>query len=415
VSDQIANVLRGVRGAADVFPDQSIGEAYLEINIDRDRAARFGVNVGDIQDVVETALGGKMITMTVEGRERFPVRVRYGRAFREDEESVKNLLVSTAAKMEAPSSMAGAGSGQSAARQSLDTMSSAASAAAGGDVNLDPFSGGMTQIPLSQIADVHIVQGPSMIKSENGLLRSYVQLNVRDRDIVGFVDEAQRVVAERVKLPPGMYLEWSGQFEHQVRSKRTIMVIFPIVVLTIFALLYLTYSDLWDALLMMLAVPGALAGGVLFQVLFGFNFSVAVWVGFIACFGMATQTGVVMLVYLREAVERYGGLAEIPSLASLKRIILEGAVHRLRPKLLTEGTIIIGLAPMLWATGTGAEIMRPMAAPVLGGILVADEVIDLLIPVLFYHVRAMRWRKLHPHSARSQRETSEAEPTLTIA
>jgi Cu(I)/Ag(I) efflux system membrane protein CusA/SilA len=413
VSDQIASVLRAVRGAADVFPDQSIGEAYLEINIDRDRAARFGVNVGDIQDVVETALGGKMITMTVEGRERFPVRVRYGRAFREDEESVKNLLVSTAAKMEAPSSMAGAGSGQSAAKQSLDTMSSAASAAAAGDVNLDPFSGGMTQIPLSQIADVHIVQGPSMIKSENGLLRSYVQLNVRDRDIVGFVDEAQRVVAEKVKLPPGMYLEWSGQFEHQVRSKRTIMVIFPIVVLTIFALLYLTYNDLWDALLMMLAVPGALAGGVLFQVLFGFNFSVAVWVGFIACFGMATQTGVVMLVYLREAVERYGGLAEIPSLASLKRIILEGAVHRLRPKLLTEGTIIIGLAPMLWATGTGAEIMRPMAAPVLGGILVADEVIDLLIPVLFYHVRAARWRKLHAQQARTQIEDPEAEPALT--
>jgi Cu(I)/Ag(I) efflux system membrane protein CusA/SilA len=201
-----------------------------------------------------------------------------------------------------------------------------------------------------------------------------------------------------------MYLEWSGQFEHQVRSKRTIMVIFPIVVLTIFVLLYLTYNDLWDALLMMLAVPGALAGGVLFQVLFGFNFSVAVWVGFIACFGMATQTGVVMLVYLREAVERHGGLANIGSLAELKRIILEGAVHRLRPKLLTEGTIIIGLAPMLWATGTGAEIMRPMAAPVLGGILVADEVIDLLLPVLFYRVRAWRWRRLHDNQPAQRRE-----------
>jgi copper/silver efflux system protein len=411
VSDEIAGVLRTVPGAADVFPDQSIGEAYLEINIDRDRAARFGVNVGDIQDVIETALGGKTITMTVEGRERFPVRVRYARAFREDEESVKNLLVSTTSQMGSPSAMAGAGSGQSAAKQESGAMSSTASAAAGGgDINLDPYSSGMTQIPLSQIADVHIVQGPSMIKSENGLLRSYVQLNVRDRDIVGFVDEAQRVVAEKIKLPPGMYLEWSGQFEHQVRSKRTIMVIFPIVVLTIFVLLYLTYNDLWDALLMMLAVPGALAGGVLFQVLFGFNFSVAVWVGFIACFGMATQTGVVMLVYLREAVERHGGLVGISSLASLKHIIMEGAVHRLRPKLLTEGTIIIGLAPMLWATGTGAEIMRPMAAPVLGGILVADEVIDLLIPVLFYHVRAWRWRKLHEgRGARiEERELAEA-------
>jgi Cu(I)/Ag(I) efflux system membrane protein CusA/SilA len=414
VSDQIAGVLRGIPGAADVFPDQSIGEAYLEINIDRDRAARFGVNVGDIQDVIETALGGKMITMTVEGRERFPVRVRYARAFREDEESVKNLLISTAATMGSPSAMAGAGSGQSAAKQA-GSMSSAASAASGGDINLDPFSGGMTQIPLSQIADVHIVQGPSMIKSENGLLRSYVQLNVRDRDIVGFVDEAQRVVAEKIKLPAGMYLEWSGQFEHQVRSKRTIMVIFPMVVLIIFVLLYMTYNDLWDALLMMLAVPGALAGGVLFQVLFGFNFSVAVWVGFIACFGMATQTGVVMLVYLREAVDRHGGLENIPSLASLKHIIMEGAVHRLRPKLLTEGTIIIGLAPMLWATGTGAEIMRPMAAPVLGGILVADEVIDLLLPVLFYHVRAWRWRKLHGDRDHVAATARVATPTLASA
>ncbi|HEY4233394.1 MAG TPA: efflux RND transporter permease subunit [Lacipirellulaceae bacterium] len=419
VSDQIAGVLRTVPGAADVFPDQSIGEAYLEINIDRDRAARFGVNVGDIQDVIETALGGKMITMTVEGRERFPVRIRYARAFREDEESVKNLLVSTTSTMGSSSAMAGAGSGQSAAQQTLGTMSSAASAASGGgDVNLDPFAGGMTQIPLSQIADVHIVQGPSMIKSENGLLRSYVQLNVRDRDIVGFVDEAQRVVAEKIKLPAGMYLEWSGQFEHQVRSKRTIMVIFPLVVLTIFVLLYMTYNDLWDALLMMLAVPGALAGGVLFQVLFGFNFSVAVWVGFIASFGMATQTGVVMLVYLRDALDRHGGLENIPSLASLKHIIMEGAVHRLRPKLLTEGTIIIGLAPMLWATGTGAEIMRPMAAPVLGGILVADEVIDLLLPVLFYHVRAWRWRKLRGDAdnqlaSKTQRTSGVRETSLT--
>jgi copper/silver efflux system protein len=412
VSDQIAGVLRAVPGAADVFPDQSIGEAYLEINIDRDRAARFGVNVGDIQDVIETALGGKMITMTVEGRERFPVRIRYARAFREDEESVKNLLISTAAKMEATSSMAGAGSGQSAARQSLNTMSTAASAASG-DVNLDPFSGGMTQIPLSEIADIHIVQGPSMIKSENGLLRSYVQLNVRDRDIVGFVDEAQQAVADKIKLPTGMYLEWSGQFEHQVRAKRTLTVIVPLVILIIFVLLYLTYHDFADATLMMLAVPGAVAGGVLFQTLFGFNFSVAVWVGFIACFGMATQTGVVMLVYLREAVDRHGGLENIPSLASLKHIIMEGAVHRLRPKLLTEGTIIIGLAPMLWATGTGAEIMRPMAAPVLGGILVADEVIDLLLPVLFYHIRARRWRKLHSERTQAESATPLGEPALT--
>jgi len=393
VAQEVAAVLKQVPGAADVFPDQIVGEGYLEIDIDREKAARFGINVGDIQDVVETALGGRVITVTVEGRERFPVRIRYARAFREDEQAVKNLLIATTERMTAQSAMAAVGSEPGRPRlQENDSMPANSNDPS---TPLNPFAPAPTQIPLSEVADVRIVAGPSMIKSENGLLRAYVQLNVRDRDIVGFVEEAQRAVAEKVKMPPGMYLEWSGQFEHQVRARRTLTVIVPIVITIIFVLLYVTYHDFTDASLMMLAVPGAVAGGVLFQYLFGFNFSVAVWVGFIACFGLATETGVVMLVYLREAVDRRGGLERIESLPELKAAIMEGAVHRLRPKLLTEGTTIIGLAPMLWATGTGAEIMRPMAAPVLGGLLVADEVIDLLLPSLFYHVRAHRWRKLH--------------------
>jgi Cu(I)/Ag(I) efflux system membrane protein CusA/SilA len=409
VSEQIAAVLREVPGAADVFPDQIVGEGYLEIDIDRDKAARYGVNVGDVQDVVEVALGGKMITMTVEGRERFPVRIRYARAFREDERSVKNLLVSAGGSMTPSAGMSGMSGGGSDGMAGGNSVL-ASTAAPRRDSALDPFPNGVTQIPLAQIADIRIVEGPSMIKSENGLLRSYVQLNVRDRDIVGFVEEAQRAVADKVKLPPGMYIEWSGQFEHQVRAKRTLTVIVPIVVLIIFVLLYVTYHDIVDASLMMLAVPGAVAGGVLFQYLFGFNFSVAVWVGFIACFGLATETGVVMLVYLREAVANRGGLENIGSLSELRQAVLEGAVHRLRPKLLTEGTTIIGLAPMLWATGTGAEIMQPMAAPVLGGILVADEVIDLLLPVLFYHVRARRWRKMHESQPAEEFTPVVAEP-----
>jgi Cu(I)/Ag(I) efflux system membrane protein CusA/SilA len=234
-----------------------------------------------------------------------------------------------------------------------------------------------------------------MIKSENGLLRSYVQLNVRDRDIVGFVEEAQRVVQAKVKLPEGVYLEWTGQFEHQVRAKKTLRIVFPAVLVLIFVILYVTYHDFTHAILMMLAVPGALAGGVLFQRLFGYNFSVAVWVGYIACFGMATETGIIMLVYLRAAIAERGGLAKIPSIKELEQAVLEGAVHRLRPKFLTEATAIVGLAPMLWSRGVGAEVMAPMAAPVLGGLLVADEVIDIFLPVLFYHVEARRWRKLH--------------------
>jgi Cu(I)/Ag(I) efflux system membrane protein CusA/SilA len=249
-------------------------------------------------------------------------------------------------------------------------------------------------VPLADVADVRISEGPATIKSENGLLRNYVYLNVRDRSLVDFVDEARRVVADAVPLPEGVHIEWTGQFEHELKARNTLLLILPLVIGLIFVILYWTYHDLTDALLMLLAVPGALAGGVFFQWLFGYSFSTTIWVGYIACFGMATSTGIIMLVYLREAVEKAGGLENM-SLAQLRSAVMQGAVHRLRPKLLTEGTIVIGLAPMLWASGIGAEVIKPMAAPVLGGILIADEVIDLLLPVLFYWVRRWRWERLH--------------------
>ncbi len=380
-SIEIAAVLKKLRGAVDVSADQVVGEGYLEIDIDRERAARFGVNIGDIQDTIETALGGRAITMTVEGRERFPVRIRYARAFRDDEQSVKNLLVA------ASSGGSGMTGGSNVSGMALATAASIPAASA---VPLIPL-----QIPLSQLAEIRIVQGPSMIRSENGLLRSYVRLNVRDRDIIGFVEEAQATVNSSVAMPAGMYIEWTGQFEHELRARRTLSMIVPAVVLTIFVLLFVVYHDLADTLIVMcLTVPGAIFGGILFQYLFGYNFSVAVWVGFIACFGLATEGGLVILVYLREAIEKRGGLENL-TLPQVREAVMEGAVHRLRPKLMTELTTMIGLAPMLWASGTGSEIMQPMAAPVLGGILVADEVIDLLLPVLFYRVRAARWRKIH--------------------
>ncbi len=374
ISDEVAEALRGVPGAVDVFPDQNVGKGYLEIRPDLDRAARYGVNVGDIWDVVEVALGGKAITTTVEGRERFPIRVRYGRAFRQDEEDVKNLLISAGSGMGA-NTAGGMGDGKPVAASPLRPAVS-------------------RQIPLSMVADVRIVEGPAMIKSENGMLRSYVQLNVRDRDIVGFVEEAQRVVAQKVKLPQGMYLAWSGQFENQVRARQTMLIVFPVVALVIFVILYLTYNDLIDAMLMMMCVPEALVGGIFFLWLTDARFSVAVQVGFIACFGMATETGIIMLVYLREAIEKRGGLEKIGSLAELRDAVIEGAVHRLRPKLLTEGVAIIALAPMLWASGVGHEVISAMAAPVLGGLLIADEVVDIFIPVRFYWARRRRWLKM---------------------
>jgi len=311
------------------------------------------------------------------------VRLRYARDFRMDEQSIRHILI-------APEAGGGSAGGMSASAG----MSAPPSAPAS--------TGNATQRPaiyLADVAHVRVVEGPVMIKSENGLLRSYVQLNVRDRDIVGFVEEAQRHIANKIKLPEGSYLEWTGQFEHQVRAKKTLRIVFPAVLILIFLILYVTYHDLIHAMLMMLAVPGALAGGVLFQWLFGYNFSVAVWVGYIACFGMATETGIIMLVYLRDAIEERGGLKGLQSLAELEEAVMTGAIHRLRPKLLTEGTAIIGLAPMLWASGVGAEIIAPMAAPVLGGLLIADEVIDIFLPVLFYQVEARRWRKLHGEEA----------------
>jgi copper/silver efflux system protein len=307
--------------------------------------------------------------MTVEGRERHPVRVRYPRSWREDEESVRNLLVTASGNRE----------GEAPAEPKKE-----------GSAGASPSR----VVPLSEVADVRVVEGPATIKSENGLLRNYVRLNVRGRGSVAFVNEARRIVAAQVELPEGVYLEWTGQFQHEVRARNTLLIVVPAVVLLIVLVLYLTYRDPADALLMLLAVPGAVAGGVFFQWLFGYKFSVTVWVGYIACFGMATSTGIIMLVYLREAVAKAGGLEKM-TLAQLREAVLNGAVHRLRPKLLTEGVTVIGLAPLLWATGVGAEVIRPMVVPVLGGILIADEVIDLFLPVLFYWVRRRRWQRLH--------------------
>ncbi len=379
VTQEVAGVLREVRGAANVVPDQIVGKGYVEIKIDRAKAARYGIQVGDIQDVVEVAMGGKPLTMTVEKRERYPVRVRYARAYRDDVESLKRILVAA----RAPMAEAGGGMGAPGG-MGPGTPTAAASSVT------PPL-----QIPLAQVADVRVVEGPAVIKGENGRLRAYVQASVRDRDEVGFVEEAKLVVEQKVKLPPRMYVEWSGAFEHQLRARKTLQIVFPAVIGVIVLILYLTYHSVVDTVLMMTSVLGALAGGAIFQWIFGYNFSVAVWVGYIACFGMAVETGVVMLVYLREAITEHGGLEGIGSIAVLRQAILEGAVHRLRPKLLTEGAAIISIAPMLWATGVGAEVIRPMAAPVLGGLLVADEVIDIFLPVLYFSVQKWRWRKVH--------------------
>jgi Cu(I)/Ag(I) efflux system membrane protein CusA/SilA len=415
VSKDIEGVLKPINGARDVVAAQVMGKGYLEIAIDRARASRYGVSVEDVKNTVEAALGGEAVTQTVEGRERFPVRLRYPRADREDEESVRRLLINGGGGM-APATDAGAAM---ASKPGEGTAAPPVAGAAGGSHATAP--GHATgrrplQIPLGDLADVRIAEGPPEIKSENGQLLNYVTLNVRGRDMVGFVEDAQRAVAEKVTLPQGVHVEWSGEFEHQVRAAQTLRIIFPVVIVLIFVILYLTYKDLADAALMMLAVPEALAGGAFFQFLFpklmhGWSaepveFSVAVWVGYIACFGMATETGIIMLVYLREAIDKRGGLENIKSLEELRQAVIEGAVHRLRPKLLTEGVAILAIAPMLWASGVGAEIIAPMALPVLGGLLISDEVVDVFLPVRFYWVRRARWLKLQ--AKRAEKETAAA-------
>ena len=409
VCKDIEAAVKPINGARDTIATPIMGKGYLEIDIDREKAARYGISVEDIQNEIEVALGGRVITYTIEKRDRYPVRIRYARAYREDEESVKRLLISPGG-MATPSSMAipSKSMGSSGMEASQDGQTQVR--ARGGKLHQaipEHAPKGRKLIPLSAVADVRIVEGPAMIRSENSQLMNHVTLMVRGRDMVGFVDEAQRVVAQKVSLPEGVHIEWSGEFEHQVRAAKTLRFVFPAVIVLIFVILYFTYMDLADAALMMLAVPEALAGGAFFMYLFpkimnGWNsppmdFSVAVWVGFIACFGMATETGIIMLVYLREAIEKRGGLENIKSLEELREAVIEGAVHRLRPKLLTEGVAIIAIFPMVFASGVGGEILAPMALPVLGGLLISDEVVDLFLPVRFYWVRrGASWLKMQP-------------------
>ncbi len=342
LANQAAAALRNVPGAANVSPEPLTGAPYIDIKIDRQAAARYGIDVQAIQEVIDTGIGETNLTVTIEGRKRFPVRVRYAPQFRATPQSLGQLLVP------APN---------------------------------------RTQIPLSQLASIHTTQGASMIASENGLLRATVLLNVRGRDVIGFVEEAKQILAQRVPLPPGYYFEWSGQYENQQRARARLQLALPIVLLVIFILLYLTYHSFIEAAHVLLAVPFALTGGVYLIYALGYNFSVAVWVGFIALFGTAVQTGMVMVIYLNEAVERKQAEAGQLTHESLLQAVIEGAVLRLRPKVMTVSTVVAGLLPIMWSTSAGAEVMKPLAAPVLGGMVSSLIHVLIVTPVIFSWLR----------------------------
>jgi Cu(I)/Ag(I) efflux system membrane protein CusA/SilA len=352
----VADVLRRIPGAVDVYPEQVTGAPYLDIRVNRQAAARYGITVGAIQDVIETAVGEMNLTMTIEGRQRFPVRVRYAPKYRASAQALAGVLVS------APNG---------------------------------------TPVPLGQLADIRPVSGPAMIASENGLLVVTVLLNVRGRDVGSFVEEARRMVAETVTLPQGSYIEWSGQYENEVRARRRLQIVIPVVLLVIYLLLYLTYRSFLEAAHVLLAVPFALSGGVVLLYALGYHFSVAVWVGFIALFGTAVQTAVVMVIYLEEAVERKRAEAEgVLTRASLLEAVTEGALLRLRPKVMTVSTVVASLLPIMLTHTTGAEVMKPLATPVLGGMVSSLAHVLLVTPVIFYWLRERELRQARTQAAR---------------
>jgi Cu(I)/Ag(I) efflux system membrane protein CusA/SilA len=348
LSRKVADVARTVPGGADVYPEQIGGAPYVDIKIDRRAAARYGIEVMTIQQVIEAGIGETNLAVTIEGRRRFPVRVRYAPEYRKDAEMIGRIPVM------APNGNA---------------------------------------VPLGQLANIQTVIGPNMISSENGLLRGTVLLNVRGRDVGSFVDEARKAIAERVQLPEGYYITWSGQYENQQRARSRLLLVVPVVLIVIFGLLYMTYNSAIEAAHVLMAVPFALTGGVYLLWALDYNFSVAVWVGFIALFGTAVQTGVVMVIYLNEAVEAKQRELGRLTKSDLLQAVIEGALLRLRPKVMTVSTVVAGLLPIMWSSSAGAEVMKPLATPVLGGMVSSLLHVLVVTPVIFYWIHERKLKK----------------------
>lgn len=344
---QAEDILKTVPGAADVVAERVTGGNYLDIEIDREGAARYGVGVAEIQDVISTALGGETLSTTVEGRNRFPIRIRYLRDYRDNIPAIQRILVS---------GMNGA------------------------------------QVPLSLVTRLKVSTGAPEINSEGGLLRSIIFLNVRGRDMGGFVNQAKQTLEKQLKLPAGYYLAWSGQWENQVRAKARLQVLVPLGMVIIFILLYFTFHSALEASMVMLSVPFALIGGVYLTSALGYNLSVAVWVGFIALYGIAVETGVVMVIYLHEALDKKlknGPCTE----QDIYDATFEGAVLRLRPKLMTVAVALIGLIPIMWSSGTGADMMKPIAAPMIGGMISSAVHVLIMTPVIFVLMKKRELKK----------------------
>ncbi|MBR2647948.1 MAG: efflux RND transporter permease subunit [Sediminibacterium sp.] len=343
----IKKQLEGIDGVKDLYVEPITGGKYVDIAVKREEIGRYGLSVDDVNTVIESALGGMKLTTTIEGRQRFSVNARYGQDFRNNLESLKRLQVQT--------------------------------------MNFGP-------VPLEAVADIKLSDGPPMINSENAMLRGTVLFNVRERDLGSTVKEAQQKLNQMItKLPKGYFLEWSGQWENQIRANRTLKMILPIVLVIIFMVLYFTYHSFKEAITTMITVPFALIGGVFMVYFYGINLSVAVAVGFIALFGMAIETAMLMTIYLNEAmnnmVAKHGNSKSTLTPAIIREFVIEGSAKRLRPKLMTVSVGLFGLIPILWATGVGSDIMRPITIPLIGGTITSTIYVLLITPVIFEMIK----------------------------
>jgi len=353
LSTQMKKALTGIAGVKDLYVDPITGGKFLDIKVNKDAIGRYGLSVDDVNEVVESALGGMSLTSTIEGRRRFSVNVRLAQDYRSNLDAIKRTLVQTN--------------------------------------NNGP-------IPLSSVADIKISDGPAMVQSENALLRGTVLFNVRDRDLGSTVQEAQDRLSAMVKtLPKGYFIEWSGQYENLIRAEHTLKLVLPIVLIIIFACLYFAFKSIREAFFSLISIPFALIGGAYMVYFFGVHLSVAVAVGFIALFGIAVETGIVMVIYLNDAMQQLvalkGNSNATITLADLHEYVMNGAVKRLRPKLMTVCVALFGLVPILWSTGTGSDVMLPIVLPMIGGVLTSSTHILLVTPLIFLMVKEYELRK----------------------
>ena len=349
LAQKVALVMRGVPGTLSVFPEKTVGGNYLDFVIDRKEASRYGLTVGDVQDVILSAVGGMNVTQTVEGLERYPVNVRYARELRDDITSLKKVLIPT------------------------------------------PTG---AQIPISQVARIELHKGPPSIKSENARRTAWVYVDLKDIDVGTYVAQARQIVADQIQLPTGYSMIWSGQYEYMERAQKRLQIVVPFTIFIIFFLLYLNFRKVTESLIVMLSLPFGLIGGVWLMYLLDYNLSVAVGVGFIALAGVAAETGVVMLVYLEQACKRRQEDHTLNTRQDLMEAITEGAIERVRPITMTVTTTILGLLPIMWGVGTGSDVMQRIAAPMIGGMASAIILTLIVIPVIYYLVKSREVQKV---------------------